>query len=375
MNTVRAFVERLSAAVDDGSNSALSVNHRRIVVPAAAHFSLEGTILRTLPVQTFQRPGHSAEVIQLLEWLDITSSNDGYDLAINDLGIDLTACLALAAGRRIDYAVEWPMKHEDSPTTTFFAVGHAYDSELLGPPEGGLLGRFEMVVRSLTALPERQATALLGAIRMRNAASCLVESDYSSAYGLLVAALETLSQAFASSPNSWEVFHDSLSWDKWIEVEGLDSGQADRLRSRLLGMGPIRIKQTFVEYVVAGLDPQFWKQSVHRFVPDIVMGEGGAREGEGRWEVASEVELLVPSNSEDLRSRLRKTYDARSKFIHESLRPSQIALFPVPGIARQPLGLKALRRVLEYLLWKEIHGGSDVYPMLPDLQLFHRQPS
>jgi hypothetical protein len=160
----------------------------------------------------------------------------------------------------------------------------------------------------------------------------------------LVAAIETLSQRFLERVRSWESFHDAATWDRWIADADLNGITADALRHRILAMGPIRIKQTFVDYVVDRLDSSFWGQSVFGLVLQYEMTSVGTRlTNEYTWTRQGLIDELVPSDPDELRQRLRKTYDARSRIVHESARLSSLSVLPMPSTSELPLGFLALR--------------------------------
>ena len=375
LKTIRDFVRRLSTLDAAAKHKpALALRSRRIVVPEAARFSLDGTLIRTLPIEPamlFDCPGGPLELAQLLIWLDLTDANEGSAFGDNDLGVDLAAVLALATGRRVAFANEVPTKYELSPQTTFLSINHMFDGELHGPVEIDTRDRFGRIVRALAALPERRALDLGGAIRMRNAACCLVQADHSSAYGLLVVALETLSRAFGNPSSSWGDWEQAADWDGSMLNLGLSGNQAQRIREKLMDNKQIRLKRTFVDYIFNGLSQSFWEQRYFNYTPTIAMDANDARHAGGSWEDAGPVAQFVPTDHGELRRRLGKSYDARSEVFHQSVRLEQVALLPVPGVTKQPLPFAGLRRILDHLLWQEIEISARDAPALPDFQVVY----
>lgn len=367
MDAVREFILRLVEITPERGK--LAARHRRIVLPGAAQFALDGTILRTEPIGMMKRPGTTVEMSQLLEWLDVSS--DGADPRENDLGVDLAAILALACGRKVAFANEVPMKYANAEWTWFLEAGHAFDNELYGPVEGDIRTRFVNIVQALVALPEKQALSFGGAVRMRNAACCLVEADFSSAYGLLIAAIETLSEAFGDKRTSWEHWDKHAQWDAFIGQLSLNDEHAAELRKRLLADRHIRLRLTFAEYAASNLSESFWQERYFRYTPQYAVDADDARPNGGSWREEGSISTLVPADRDELRKRLKLSYDARSQVFHQSTRLDQISVMPFPSAVTQLLPFRGLRRILDHLLWREISKGATGAPELPDVKLFH----
>ncbi len=376
MHTIREFVRRLTEIVNSKGTAQIGARHRRIVLPASATFALDGTILRTIPIEPIvpiERPGGHIEVSQLLEWMDISHNEqgeEGIDVRENDLGVDLAAILGLATGRRVAFANEFPLKLAEASWTWFLPVGPAFDGGLYGPVQGDIRTQVVTIVKALVSLPERLALSVGGAIRMRNAACCLVESDHSSAYGLLIAALETLSRAFGNPPDSWQDWEQAKDWDGFITELALSEQDAEKLRKRLLGDKQLRLKRTFVEYAVHGIAPSFWEESYFQYEPALDIDGNGVKVREGAWN-ARPITDLVPSDLDNLRKRLRKSYDARSEVFHQSSRLEQIFVMPFPNDSKAPLSFSGLRLIVDHLLWREIERGAKDAPDLPNFEVRH----
>jgi hypothetical protein len=374
MDTVCAFIRRLEQALAE--NAQLSFRHRRLIVPAAAQFALDGTIVRTDPIGTVKRPGGQMEASLLLEWMDLSDEAGRTQAHENDLAVDLAALLALASGRRVAFANEFPMKYEGADWTWFLEIGHMFDGELYGPIEVDVGARLATIIKALIGLEgkdRKQALSLGNTIRMRNAACCLFESDYSSAYGLLVAGIETLSRSFGNPPDSWQDWDQASTWDKLFKKLSLKEEQASALRHRLLKDKQLRLRRTFVHYAAENLSESFWSGRNVHFTPGYQLDASGVRPLPGAWRDAGSVEDIVPKNLAELRKRLGASYDARSSVFHESLRLDQISLLPAPAKSDSPLPFSGLRRVLDHLLWYEIEKGAVAVRELPDIQLFHKK--
>lgn len=383
MKSIRNLVARLSAvertALDDLSPAEYV---RRLVVPAAAAFSLDGTLLRTSPVspvRPFDTPGHPTQIVQVLAWLDIAAKGESGPThpEQDQLGADLAAILALATGRQVEFAIEVPLHMEGSPTTTFLPTNHVFDSELNGPVHEDTKERFEEAVAAVVALPEDKALPLGSAIRMRNAACALLHSDVSSAYGLLVVALETLSRAFGSPSTMWQDWDEADGWDSFLLSQGIGGKQASAIRERLISNRQIRLKRTFVDYALTGLTDEFWSRKRYAFVPEVTFPPGAlpSANGNGRLEEEGTVGDLVPRDHAELGPRLRKSYDARSEVFHQSARLDPFHLVPAPSSAKAPLPFAGLRHILDYHLWREVKASKVEEFHLPDVKLLHQGDS
>jgi hypothetical protein len=372
MDTVREFVRRLQTVTPNDAR--LRLHHRRLILPTAALFSLQGTIFRTYPIEpihAIKRPGSQLEASQLLEWRDTDGEQSGGTPRDNDLGVDLAAILALACGRKVQFANEFPVKYASADWTWFLEIGHIFDGELYGPIEGDVHGSVTKILKAIMALSERPALSLGSAIRMRNAACCLVEADHSSAYGLLVAAIETLSRGFGSPPNSWEDWDKSEEWDAFMREIALTEEQATRLRARLITDRQIRLRRTFIEYAASRLSNSFWQEPYRTFEPGYQVSDDGVTPKKGSWRDDGMMSQLLSSDRVVLRQRLGKSYDARSVVFHESVRLAQVSVLPFPRTQKDLLPFRVLRRILDHILWLEIQNAASRDVPLPDVRLFH----
>lgn len=305
MDTVRNFLLRLASISPEARPT---FRHRRLVVPAAAEIALDGTIIRTTPMGRMKRPGNPVETVQVLEWLDIAANADGVDLRENDLAADLVAILALAIGRRVMFVNEVPISLPDKQATWFFEVGQVFDSELYAPVLVDSKSKFEKVLKALSACSEAELSSMGGAIRMWNAACCLVDSDHSSAYGLLIAAVETLSRVFGDPPESWEDWEEAEGWDKLFKRLSLAGNSADMIRAKLMRNKQIRLKRTFVEYVVSSLPDSFWQASYSQYTQGFRVESSQVQNESGAWDNTIPMETIVPRDGTELRSRLTASY-------------------------------------------------------------------
>lgn len=114
--------------------------------------------------------------LQLLEWLD-DPSIEVNDLQNHATGVDLSAMLAMATGRRVSFAHEASLALQGSDSIAFMALGDMYDFELFGPAIPNHAERFRRIVNAIVALDDNRAEALGSAMRKRNAACCLIDSD------------------------------------------------------------------------------------------------------------------------------------------------------------------------------------------------------
>lgn len=367
MKEVRAYIERLRSLKQ---RDVPPIYTYRLIVSAQARFAVN-SIVRTepiLPLQRTERAGTLPEVNYLLQWVDVPNALQGNVIAANNLGVDFAAILGLSTGRKVAFANEFSVRRQGANQLAFIPIGVSLDSELYAPITTAVEERTSAIIQAICELPLVKAEALGGSIRMRNAACGLVDSDHSTAYGLLVMAVEALSGRFGSAPNTWEDWDKASEWNKLFAENSFDEGQRQAIRAALIGDKQVRLRRTFIEYAANGLDDSFWSSHYQSYAPVIEITQQGARwmDETGKVEDMGAMTEIVPDGPAILRKRLGKSYDARSVVVHHGARIDQIVSMrrgvSAPG---DPLPFHVLRRILDHLLWGEIERGSEGALELP----------
>jgi hypothetical protein len=373
-NLLREYLVRLNQIVETiRRGGEVPVRHRRILVGADSEIELERTILRLQQIPEAKRityPGQSARAAVVAEWLEESQVDD---FTVNEIGTDLAAFVALSSGRQVAFANEFAMKYEPADWTGFLPTDILYDSELYAPVRTDFAERFDLFLRAVLLLSGEQSTAFVNATRMRAAACNLISSDISSAYGLLVGALETLSRQFGPVLTEWSNWDQSESWDQFmLGPLGLSGPQATGLRGKLLENKQIRLKYTFIEYVLGSITERLHSRTYAQYSNAISVAIEGVSALPGNYGEPVEIEFLVPKDPAILRRRLGKSYDARSSVFHDSVRLSTQIVTASPWAERQPLSFAGLRLILDDLLETAARSVDTDSAPFPDIQLVHK---
>lgn len=369
MKNIRNLVERMRHV---GSLDGLTPRQFRLIVPLASQFELEQALARSVPITggpLDETPGVPFQGLQLLEWLDDPS------IEINDLqnhatGVDLSAILAMAIGRRVSFAHEASFGPQESNLVAFMPIGDMYDFALFGPAMPDHAERFRRLVNAIVALDDRRAEALGSAMRKRNAACCLIDSDPSLAYAILVIAIETLSREFGNPPTDWESWEQAENWDRFLLDHQIGGAKATAIKVKLIADKPLRLRRTFTAYAMDRLTPRFWDKSYVRYRPHFhIDGENISYKGvveDGRLPISD----FVPEDRDERKKQLDRSYDFRSKVFHEGVIMEPIQLLRVPW-PKRALSFAGLRCVLDELIWKEVEESPIAdfeIPALPSVE-------
>ena len=129
----------------------------------------------------------------------------------------------------------------------------------------------------------------------------------------------------------------------------------------------LRLTETFATYASMGLSDDFWDDEWHDWVYSVTMPEGDFTGGS--W-TRRPIEELVPRDRGLLKRALKKSYVARSGFVHTGERsvdlPSELAAQTIPGRVER-LTFPALRLVLRGLISAELKRRRASAAELPPL--------
>lgn len=291
----------------------------------------------------------------------------------DDSPAQIAAGLTFVCDRRVEVLDEFPMNLEGTDQQTFIPMGVIADRRLVSPLQvDDPTEAFKQLCAQMASLNGSIEVAISTAIRLHYGAVLLFDRDLAAAYTLLVAGVETLSREFGSPPTDWAAWDGAAHWDKFIRKNGLSDAQGAALRADLMKDRQLRLKQTFVNYVVERLPEDFWSLTWqdYLYTVDIQTGHWSG----DTWEGTIEMRNLLPEDNETLIGCLRKTYDARSSFVHAGQRIitviDQIRSLIKPTSPDQPLSFAALRSILTTLIQVELGRHSTEYE-LPDLRMTH----
>ncbi len=276
------------------------------------------------------------------------------------------ALLTLVTNRRCYVAPEVPITVEGDSKALLIPVAPSLDPSLNAP-----MPAWEDVEREarqnlarIASLRDEDAATISAAMHMHYCAALLASQDIAGAHAIAVGGLETLAQHFGSPPQDWREWDKAQGWDTFIKENGLSAQQGDALRTRLMADAHIRLAETFAAYVSQRLPDDFWNEDIERYVWQYNPATG--EDDEGDWAPAVPRSVIIPTDRQRLKSALKKTYSARSTFIHVGKRTvthgSEI-LSAIPGIERDLLSFADTRTILRQLILLELADrGSDDFP-------------
>lgn len=350
MQNLTEWMNRLDSAIAK-KDIKFSESYRQVLIPGPNSVELEG-LLRIEPTHKLHIPGSTYQYAHALAWLDV----GGNAFALTD---DLGAALTLATDRRIEVIPAEPLSMEgDAARKIFLGTSEIADRRLMGPLEEGfdLDVEFRNLLGGIRSLKDREAVVINSAMRLHYGACLLFSTDMAAAYTLIVAGIETLAGEFHSFDPSWEVWDQAPSWDKFIRVHGLTGDQAVALRSKLLEKNTyMRLGERFADYAIAELSDEFFDLRLSTWVPSIDWAQGII--SGGSWHPGPRIGDLN-SNINELKKALKKSYAARSGFVHAGNRGVDSIGHAVGAYvgykASAPVPFAILRSLLRYLILAEI---------------------
>lgn len=363
MNILREWVE--SVMGDTSSENPPTSVHRRILLPGRKGFRVEG-IVRIDPVQRVDGPGGMPQIMSTIGWISSQSFSENFEKT-RKLTTALGGLISLTLDRRIEIPNEIPISMEDNPQRlTFLPTDFAFDRSIFEDViPCDLDGRLRETLLCLFALTDRQQEAIISAIELHYAACQLLAFDLRSAYTLLVAGIETLSQTFGNPPTDWSDWHEATSWERFIKVQNLSESQAAALRAKLVKKGShLRLQETFSSYASTRVPDTFWDEEWDEHAYQYDMPRGCLTD---TYEVIDHIKIsnIVPHDRGALKSALRQSYNARSGYVHAG--KHSIDLYAALAFPRgddfpnKPLPFLVLRGILCLLIQTEL----DVEPIDP----------
>ncbi|WP_194927235.1 hypothetical protein [Catenulispora pinisilvae] len=372
MSSLTRWILDLKAAVENGDRPYFPV--RRLLVPGLEPLHGDG-FMRFQRIGPVYRPGMPPESMSVVQWC--AAGQPGDHLKDSELGASIGTVLSLLLDRRIEVLEEVPLSMEGAQQTTFVGFNNVFDRRLSSPFEAaGLDARIRDLLSQLVSLAEDDQATLTAAMDLHYGATLLFEKDLAAAYTLIVAGLEVMSRQYGEPPTNWEAWEQARSWDKFARAQGLSDVQAEALRAKLMKSQYLRLKETFVNYVAESLEDGFWEQEWREWIYDVRMPEGVYGEG-GSWAVEKHIRDFVTQDRGELCGGLRKTYDARSGFVHSGSRAISTAN-EIYGLVRhasadRPLPYSVLRSMLAELIKQEVRDRATGFE-LPEIVMSNDPP-
>lgn len=370
MSEIVDWVQRLKE-LERKSSANVAANFRRILIPGWEPIELDG-FLRTEAQGNVPVFGGTPTSFSVLEWLD-NASGESVQM-LSELPSQIGALLTLVSDRKVIVLDELSAKHENTNILTFMPMRQHADARLVSPlvlKEGETINQlFTDELSKLCSLPSKQQTALVEAINLHYGAVLLYELDLAAAYTLVVAGIETLSKAFSTPPTGWSKWDQSEKWDAFMKEIKLTEAQRTQVRERLLSERQILLKQTFVNYAVQELPDSMWDEEWREWMYTID-ASAGTYSKDGSWTKDDKVRDHITDDREKLRTAIRKSYDARSGFVHQGKREINL-LSHIQGTLvvdyTKPLPFSFLRTILSALIRQELNRQSKPFS-LPEITI------
>jgi hypothetical protein len=356
---------------------------QRMIHPGLEPLHGDGFVGAT-PDRQLDLPGNWPHSSAILHWYEHAMEGAGPDaLGIEEQDSAVGALFTLAADRRCQIVPEVMAKvgaadeAEGSTRLLAIPIGGLIDPALGSPmPSWADLKRdFGVTLARVASLGDEDAWTISDAMHMHYCAALLAASDLTGAYALVVGGLETLAQKYGSPPSDWADWDLAGSWDRFMAEQQLAEVQSAALRARLMRDKQIRLAETFSTYVSKRLPGAFWGEpvGVYQWKVDGLTGAPL----EGQWEEGPPRAGVFAADRRELKKALKRSYYARSRFIHAGERAvpfSEDLMSRIPGHGSDRLPFAALRAALRRLILTELesHANSD---RLPPVEWHHDQPS
>lgn len=347
----------------------LAASHHRVIHPGGQPLHGSG-LVRHQAVGPLQRPGQPPEYLSLMSFFVPVGQESA--LRHGDLARALGALITFMVNRRVDVLAEVAISMEDQPdVATFLPIAGVPDRALLAPFDVDQ-ARLDQLLREhlalLAGLDEKDAEVISAALDMHYGACLLLDRDIASAYTLLVAGLEAMSRRFGRPPSDWSDWDQAATWDKFCAQNALSEEQAQALRDTLMRDRQLRLNETFATYASATLPDSFWDGRWQDWLYTLTMPAGTFTGGD--WTPGASVEELVPRNRKLLKAALKRSYVARSGFVHAGDRAVDIntefmARVMPDHVSR--LSFPGLRLLLRGLIEHELRTRSSGEGVVPEI--------
>ena len=360
--TLKAWVDDLRLRGED-----LPIHRvaQRVIHPGLAPLAGDGFVAAQ-PVRQIDLPGSWPHSLAVLHWFE--RGKQGDPLGVEDQDSALGALFTLVTDRRCQVVPEVFAQVEGASQGIAIPIYGQIDPALGSPmPSWDVLNEeFRTSLARIASLDDEDAWTVSAAMHMHYCAALLAAGDLTGAYALVVGGLEVLAQAYGSPPSDWAEWDRAASWDTFMAEQQLTEEQSAALRARLMDDVPMRLAETFATYVSERLPATFWEEpvSVYSWGVDGLTGDPL----EGAWKTGPERAAAFAGDRRELKKALKRSYEARSRFIHAGERgvpfPDEL-LSRIPDWGDDRLSFAALRSALRRLILIELESRSSNDPLPP----------
>ena len=365
----------LKAWVDDlrlqGEDIPIHRVAQRVIHPGLEPLQGDGFVAAQ-PIRQIDLPGSWPYSVALLHWLERDEQGERDALAVDERDSAIGALLTLVTDRRCQVIPELFAQVEGAPQGIAIPIYGQIDPALGSPMPGweALDQELRTTLARIASLNEDDAWTISAAMHMHYCAALLAAGDLTGAYALVVGGLETLAQRYGSPPNDWAEWDQAAGWDSFMAEQQLTGEQSAALRERLMGDLHMRLAETFATYVSERLPATFWEEPVTVYTWRVNGVTGQPLEG--TWEAGPQRASAFAANRRELKKTLKRSYQARSRFIHAGERgvtfPSEL-VSRIPGRGDDQLSFAVLRGALRRLILIELETRA-TDDRLPPLE-FH----
>jgi hypothetical protein len=313
------------------------------------------------PIGQFDLPGSWPYSVALLHWLERDEEGERNELAVDERDSAIGALLTLVTDRRCQVVPELLAQVEGSPQRIAIPIYGQIDPALGSPmPRWEALDQeLRTTLAKIASLNEEDAWTISAAMHMHYCAALLAAGDLTGAYALVVGGLETLAQQYGSPPSDWAEWDQAAGWDSFIAEQQLTDKQSVALRNQVMRDLRMRLAETFATYISEQLPATFWEEpvSVYTWGVNGVTGQPL----EGTWQAGPRRAPAFAGDRGKLKKALKRSYQARSRFIHAGERgvtfPSEL-MSRIPGRSGDQLSFASLRGALRRLILIELEARA-----------------
>lgn len=350
---------------------------QRMIHPGLQPLHGEGFVAAQ-PDRQLDLPGNWPNSSVVLHWYERAEEGADRDMfGAEEHDSAVGALFTLVADRRCQVVPEVMARVQGASRPIAIPISGLVDPALGSPMPSwdGLSHELGITLARIASLGDDDARTISDAMHMHYCAALLATSDLTGAYALVVGGLEALAQKYGSPPSDWAEWDLAVRWDDFMSEQQLTEEQAAALRDRLMRDKQIRLAETFATYVSKQLPTAFWAEPVRKYQWSINGVTGDPLEG--LWEAGPPRAGALAGDRRELKMALKRSYYARSRFIHAGERAvpfSDDLVSHIPGHADDRLSFAALRAALRRLILTELESRASG-DRLPPIEWHFDQPS
>lgn len=285
---------------------------------------------------------------------------------------DLACFLSLALDRRVVIPIDIAVSIPGLSNINFLPVSQVVDQGIIGPLPTDSKNRLAAFLTAVVGLSDIDQEHIGAAASAYHGALLLFDREPRAAYALLVAGIEALSQSYGAPPTEWKDWDESSKWEAFFVEQGLTESQVGSFQNMLMHKH-LKLGETFRNYASTRLGDDFWQKPLDRWIYGVDANTGQQLPAQNMQ--GGRVVDVLPQDRDNLKKRLKESYNLRSGVVHSANWVELMTLAPPPAPplgAKCPLPFPILRLILSELIWLELSSRSKP-SKLPDFQLLRKQ--